>query len=63
MEDLAAGDFDRFRSALTTGPRRKRGSVSLAKDIRPAQILFKYAYDAGIMNAHHLLELLLRDLV
>lgn len=46
VEDLAADDFEQLRSRFAKG----RGPVSLAKDIRLARILFKYADDAGLIE-------------
>lgn len=44
--DLAADDFDRFRAQLAKG----RGPVTLRNDVRDVRSVFKYAFDAGLID-------------
>jgi integrase len=46
VTDLAADDFDRFRAQLAKG----RGPVTLGNDVRDVRSIFKYAYDAGLVD-------------
>jgi integrase len=46
VEDLAAEDFEQFRAALA----KDRGPVTLGNDIRRVRVLFKYGFDAGLMD-------------
>jgi len=44
--DLAADDFNKFRSRLAEG----RGPVALGNEIRHVRMVLKYAYDAGLID-------------
>ncbi len=44
--DLAADDFGKFRGRLAEG----RGPVALGNEIRLARMVFKYAFDAGLID-------------
>jgi integrase len=46
VNDLAADDFEALRREFSRG----RGPVSLAKDVRLSRIIFKYGYDAGLID-------------
>ena len=46
VDDLAADDFEALRKEFSKG----RGPVSLAKDVRLARIVFKYGYDAALID-------------
>jgi integrase len=46
VSDLATDDFERFRTRLAEG----LGPVSLGNEIQRVRILFKFAYDAGLIN-------------
>jgi integrase len=46
VNDLAVEDFDGFRRELAKG----RGPVALGNEIRHVRIVFKYAYDAGLID-------------
>lgn len=47
VSDLRADDFETFRADLA----RTRGPVALGNQIRHVRILFKYAHDAGLVDA------------
>jgi hypothetical protein len=44
--DLAADDFERYRSALA----KKWGPVALGNEIQRVRVVCKYAYDAGLID-------------
>jgi integrase len=46
VEDLAAGDFEKLREAMA----RKWGPVRLANSITRVKSVFKYGYEAGLME-------------
>ena len=46
MDDLASDDFDRLRAGLVKG----RGPVSLRNDVRHVRMVFKFAYDAHLIE-------------
>jgi integrase len=46
IDDLAADDFEAFRSTLTKG----RGPVTVANEIRRTRTIFKYAYDMALID-------------
>ncbi len=50
VDDVVVEDFDKLRTRLSKGPKGKRSPVSLAKDIRLVRIVFKYAYDAALIQ-------------
>ena len=45
VTDLAADDFERLRSGLA----KKWGPVALGNEIQRIRVVFKYAYDAGLI--------------
>lgn len=44
--DLATDDFDQLRANLAKG----RGAISLRNDVRHIRMVFKYAFDAGLIE-------------
>ena len=46
VEELAASDFERLRSKLA----KKRGPVALGNEIQRVRMVFKYAYDEGLID-------------
>jgi hypothetical protein len=46
VDDVAADDFEALRSQLA----RKWGPVTLGNEINRVRVLFKYAYDAGLLG-------------
>lgn len=46
VTDLTAEDFERFRSALA----RKLGPVTLNNEVTRVRMLFKYGFDAGLLD-------------
>lgn len=46
VEELAAADFERLRSKLA----KNRGPVSLGNEIQRVRMVFKYAYDEGLID-------------
>ena len=46
VEELAASDFERLRSKLA----KKRGPVTLGNEIQRVRMVFKYAYDEGLID-------------
>jgi integrase len=46
VDDLRPDDFESLRSSLV----KSRGIVTLGNDVSRARILFKYAYDAGLVE-------------
>jgi len=46
IEDLTTGDFEAYRNSLATS----RGIVTLGNEINRARIVFKYAYDAALID-------------
>ncbi len=46
VADLASDDFERFRAALAKG----RGPVILANEMRQIRMVFKYGFDAGLID-------------
>ena len=45
VEDLASNDFEALRAAIAT----KRGPVALGNEVQRARVVFKYAFDAGLI--------------
>ena len=50
VDDLRSDNFDRLRTTFARGPNGKRGPVSIAHDVRLTRIIFKYAFDAGLID-------------
>jgi integrase len=50
VDDLQVDDFNRLRSELATGPRGKRGPASISKNVGVVRMLFKYAFDAALIE-------------
>lgn len=46
VDDLAADDFEEFRSDIA----KTRGHVSLGNEVQRVRVVFKYAYDAGLVD-------------
>ncbi|MCY2988510.1 MAG: hypothetical protein NTY19_11675 [Planctomycetota bacterium] len=46
VSDLAASDFEQLRATFATG----RGPVAVSNEITVARMLFKYAYDQGLVD-------------
>jgi integrase len=46
VSDLATDDFDQLRADRAKG----RGAISLRNDVRHIRMVFKYAYDAGLVE-------------
>lgn len=46
VSDLAASDFEQLRTTFATG----RGPVAVSNEITVARMLFKYAYDQGLVD-------------
>jgi integrase len=48
--DLAADDFERLRKQIAKGKTKARGAVSLGNEIQRIRVLFKYGYDASLID-------------
>jgi integrase len=46
VDDLAADDFEQLRASLAT----TRGPVALGNEIQRCRVVFKYAFDAGLID-------------
>src|SRR5262249_61908715 len=46
VEDLAADDFEHLRAGLAAG----WGPVALGNEVQRVRVLFKYGYDAGLLD-------------
>jgi len=46
VEDLASNDFEQLRRSLA----KKRGPVALGNEIQRIRVVFKYAYDAALID-------------
>ncbi|NQU25400.1 MAG: hypothetical protein HQ567_29290 [Candidatus Nealsonbacteria bacterium] len=46
VEDLASDDFERLRCNLA----KNRGPVALGNEIQRIRVVFKYAYDAALID-------------
>lgn len=49
VSDLAADDFEALRHTLSQGITKRIGPVALGNEIQHCRIVFKYAWDAGLI--------------